>query len=236
MAEYNNGRERPRNAGPTPPSKPTPPTPLNQQRTKNPNAYESSADIVARRNAENARKAEEAARRNPIARPGGPDRFQYFENKPLPQMPPLPREGMTGLEPQAKNTLRTPFHLYPSFGGEESPLIPDRFLGEVVAGASGSGKAFTPEEEMMIAEQIMQALQGKRFGNQDEYRMDGTYSPFRIKGGPATIYENSGYEDENGRPIATGRRGMSGQPIMPYLPQFHADLGTIPGVGSYLIP
>ncbi len=112
-----------RNAGPTPP---TPPAALKHSRTYNPNAYESSADIVARRNAQNALQ-------NTVR--GSDNRANYMADaisSPRPQMamPQMPRQGMFGLTPSAPNQIQTPFHYYPSFNQGGSSDI-DAIMGEL---------------------------------------------------------------------------------------------------------
>lgn len=194
-----------RNAGPTPP---TPPAPLYQQRTVNPNAYESSADIVARRNAENARKS-------PIPRQGGRDATQYFGQRPMPQMPGLPREEMRGLYPQANGGFNMPFRVYPDFGNPNAPAIPPDILDAIIAQSKGMGyeqyEQGSQGLDAIMAEEIQNMMlkemeqMGPEYGQ--EYGMDGTYRPYPI--GPGSRRPQKPFLGQ----VMDGLRGLD-----PYFP------------------
>lgn len=122
----------------------------------------------------------------------------------MPQMPALPREGMQGLDPQAPNGIRTPFHYYPNFDQGIPPEILDGIRGQQQDGTY----PLTPEEEAAAAAIL------KMFGPRMQ---GGEYGPL---------------EDENGRPVNPGRGGMMNGPdgpMMPFLPQFHSEMGMLPG-------
>lgn len=188
---YSNGRPRPRNAGPTPADGPSR---LNQPKTGNP--YESSSDRKARVEAERARQ-------NPVPKgQRGRGQTEIPRERAMPQMPALPREGMQGLDPQAPNDIRTPFHYYPNFDQGIPPEILDSIRSQQQEGAN----APAPEDER-IATAIL-----KMFGliPKQDYTL----------------------EDENGRMVNPGRGGMMNGPdgpMMPYLPQFHSEMGMLPG-------
>jgi hypothetical protein len=63
-------------------------------------------------------------------------------------------------------------------------MVPEGLLGNAMAESSGTGRAVTPEEEMMLAYEIMKSLQmmqaEPQSGFEDEYRMDGTYAPYKL--------------------------------------------------------
>lgn len=169
-----------RNAGPTPA---TPPAPLNHQRTYNADAYESASERAARVNAENAR-------RNPIPRgQRGSGKTESFRERPMPQMPAMPREDMRGLDPQASGGFSVPFRAYPNFGNPnapERPFIPPEILDAIIAQSGGmgyeqDGQAPQGIDGVMadeIRSMMLQEMEQMSPEYGQEYGMDGTYKPY----------------------------------------------------------